>query len=221
MSEYCYKIFNGCLIHPFNMMISGPTQSGKTEFLKKLLINKENVIDKSIDYIVWFHGQSNPVHAEMKQLLGNRLKIVEGIPDNAFDNYIEDGLNALFLFDDLSDAASKSSLMSDLICNKSHHLSISTICIMHNLFCNGKERKTLLRNCHYIVLMKNKLDMSIPYLLSTKLMPKNSKLFLSIFERATAKPFGYLLIDGHPHSIQEAKYRTDIFNFFSNSFYSP
>lgn len=180
-TDSCYKIFNACFIHPFNLQIAGPTQSGKTSFICNLLENITNLIDKKIDYIVWFHGQATHAHNKMQESLGKKLLIVEGIPTDSFEKYILDDLHGLFIFDDLSAATSKSELMSDLICNKSHHMSISTICVLHNLFNQGKEKKTLSRNCHYIVLMKNKLDMSIPFILANKLMPKNSKLFINIF----------------------------------------
>ena len=220
-TDSCYRIFNACFMHPFNLQIAGPTQSGKTSFICNLLQNLDNLLDKNMDYIVWFHGQATSAHPRMQHLLGDTLQIVEGIPTESFEPYINENRNGLFIFDDLSDATSKSSLMSDLICNKSHHPSISTICVLHNLFNHGKERKTLSRNCHYIVLMKNKLDMSIPYILANKLMPKNAKLFINIFEKATENPFGYLLVDGHPHSVPEAKFRTDIFNGYQKIFIVP
>ena len=210
MSDYCYKIFNACFLHPFNMTIGGPTQAGKSTFIFNLLKNKSRLIDKDVHYIVLFHGQETNLHRELATLFKDQIVIVEGLPES-FDSYIKPNLNGLFVFDDMFDVAYDSKMLTNMICKQSHHESISTIVVTHNVFADGKQRKNMWRNNHYLVLMKNKLDMSVPHTLASRLMPKNRKTFINIFEKATSRSYGYLVIDGHPLSIPEVKYRTNIF----------
>lgn len=56
------------------------------------------------------------------------------------------------------------------------------------------------------------MDQSIPVYLAQKLMPRNKKIFLEIFDKATNKAHGYLFCDGKQDTPQEARFRTDLFD---------
>lgn len=201
---------NGCFCFPFNLQVNGPSQSGKTYFICNLIDNLDRLVDKKIDYIVWFYGQSTALHSELKDKY-NKLLLVEGIPKDSFDQFLQFNKNGLFIIDDLFQALDESKLITNLVCNVSHHESVATCIVSHNMFSKGAERINLTRNLHYMVIMKNKLDMSSVNVLGAKLMPRKASVFLDIFNRATEQTFSYLLIDGHPCSPTALKFRTDIF----------
>ena len=48
--------------------------------------------------------------------------------------------------------------------------------------------------------------------LAHKLMPRNRKLFLQMFDKATSKPHGYLFCDGKQDTRHELRFRTDLFD---------
>jgi hypothetical protein len=69
------------------MQICGPTSSGKTAWLQKLLASNE--IQPSIRRIVWCYGQWQPAYERMSRTLPN-IEFVRGIPDNLEEDYYFD-----------------------------------------------------------------------------------------------------------------------------------
>ena len=128
-----------------------------------------------------------------------------------FDDYIQKEKRGLIVIDDLMQSVGDSQHVTDLFCNKVQHSNISVILLMQNLFYHGKERTTLLRCAHYLVVLKNPLDGSVPLYLAQKIMPLKKKLFIDIFDSATRKPFGYLFIDGRQTTPPSARFRSDLF----------
>jgi len=47
--------------HPFTCMIIGPIKAGKTEFVKKLIENKDFMINQLIFKTMWFYTEDQPL----------------------------------------------------------------------------------------------------------------------------------------------------------------
>lgn len=203
-----HTIFDARIEHPFLMLVCGATQSGKTHFVLELLQQSHRLIDKPLGNVVWFYGQIT--EAIRKHQSQYNITFVEDIP-SSFDDYIDDDKNNLFIFDDLMEQASNNKNITKLFTKESHHRNISVIFIMQDLYYNGSERKTLLRNCQYLVLFANPMDMTAVYSIASRMVPKRVPSFLKIFEVVTSTPHGYLFIDGKQNSPNQARFRTDIF----------
>ena len=203
-----HTIFDARIEHPFLMLVCGATQSGKTHFVLELLQQSHRLIDKPLGNVVWFYGQIT--EAIRKHQSQYNITFVEDIP-SSFDDYIDDDKNNLFIFDDLMEQASNNKNITKLLTKESHHRNISVIFIMQDLYYNGSERKTLLRNCQYLVLFANPMDMTAVYSIASRMVPKQVPSFLKIFEVVTSTPHGYLFIDGKQNSPNQARFRTDIF----------
>ncbi|GFQ97903.1 uncharacterized protein TNCT_558331, partial [Trichonephila clavata] len=65
------------LQHPFTMMVAGPTQSGKSFFVRDLLNFKALMFKPSIDKVIWFYGISQPLYDDIEN-----VEFVEGFPSN-------------------------------------------------------------------------------------------------------------------------------------------
>ena len=168
------------------------------------------MIDRPFDHVFWFYGERNPLVKELETELKGALTSVQGVPEN-FDDYIVPGQRVLHVYDDLFLELTNSNRISELCAYKTHHSDVSWIILTQNLFHNGKSRQTIYRCAHYLCVFNNALDRAQIYTLAYKLMPGNQKQFLKIFQKAAEKPYGYLLIDGHQTTPQEARFRTDIF----------
>ena len=48
------------LQHPFSMFLAGGRRTGKTQFTKKLLLQKDWIINVPIERIIWFHSAAQP-----------------------------------------------------------------------------------------------------------------------------------------------------------------
>ncbi|XP_033114874.1 uncharacterized protein LOC117115269 [Anneissia japonica] len=130
--NYAYMLDSGksvCkLVTPFTAVISGPTSSGKSVFVKKLLQN--NYFDKKLDDITWCYGEYQPLFTELSNSATN-INFVEGIPVETIDAF-EASKNHLVIIDDLMTECSRDKRVVNLFTKGSHHRNISVIFIMQN-----------------------------------------------------------------------------------------
>ena len=66
-------------------------------------------------------------------------------------------------------------------------------------------------NAHYLVLFKNPRDVTQIATLARQMYVGRSKFLVEVFNKATTKPFGYLLIDLKADTPQDIRVRTNIF----------
>ena len=83
--------------HPFTCMISGPTGSGKTQLLFKILENNLHLISPQPKTITYFYSRYQKLFDEMKQRIP-QIEFKEGMPD--LDLFNQDVEN-LIILDDL------------------------------------------------------------------------------------------------------------------------
>ena len=70
------------LSHPFSMLVSGGRGVGKTVFTKKLLKNRETVIDNPPKRVVWCYAKHQPTLLDELLEIVPEIEYVEGIPEN-------------------------------------------------------------------------------------------------------------------------------------------
>ena len=199
-------LYNACLQVPFSMIVAGPSNSGKTTFVYDILNNCDRVIEKKIDYVLWFYGQTVP---SSKFSFDLDIKFIHGLPVS-FEEYIKPGSNGLIVFDDLMKECANNSMIGEFFTQRCHHENLNVIYLSQNLFSDGKERRTLSKNATYLVVFNTPLDQTISMSLGRKLLPKDIKTFHEIFSDATKTPHSYLFIDGHQNSSPLLKYRGNI-----------
>jgi len=69
------------------MYIAGPTKAGKTVFVKRLIENKEFMINQHIDKVTWFYSENQPLYDSLR----GKVDFIEGVPDV---NQLKDQPNA-------------------------------------------------------------------------------------------------------------------------------
>lgn len=187
------------LVHPSTSLISGPTGSGKTFFVKKLIDNK--FLHPMPSTIIYCYGSYQPLFDTMKN-----VHFEEGLPSNI-------GIlkNTLIIIDDLMSELSNDVRLSKLFTKGSHHRNLSIVFITQNLFHQGKEMRNINLNAHYMVLYKNPRDKSQVMHLARQMFSGKTKAFQEIFNDATFLPYSYLLIDLRPETLERMRLRTGIF----------
>lgn len=188
--------------HPFTAIIAGPTSSGKSFFIKRFLKNIELMIDNPIAEIVYCLPDGQPVDIEMKRC----ARIHKGIPEA---DMFRDMKPRLIILDDLMREANGD--VVDLFTKGSHHYNLSIIFVTQNIFNQGKGRRDISLNAHYIVCFKNPRDRQQIQHLSKQVCPENSKYIQEAYKDATSQPFGYLLFDLRQSTPDTYRYRTLIF----------
>ena len=71
IEEYKFK-------HPFTFLIAGPTNSGKTTLLKKILTNHEQMISHPLVRIVYWHSRWQNAFFDLQKSISIEFK--EGLP---------------------------------------------------------------------------------------------------------------------------------------------
>lgn len=189
---------------PFRLLISGPTQSGKSFFCKKLIENSDRIFDTKFFKIIWILGSEN---AKPKDL-HVPVEYIIGLPSN-FKN--ASGQPCLIILDDLMFEAQQNTNVANLFTKGSHHENLSIIFITQNLFQKGKYTRDISLNCNYFCLLKNPRDLSQFKHFARQILPDSSAELYNVYKRLTEKPFGYLFIDLNQTTNSLLRFLTDIF----------
>lgn len=197
------------MIHPSTCLVSGPTGSGKSVFVKNLIDNQ--MFSPMPKNIIYCYGAFQPLFNSMKGVV-----FEESLP-----SYLNTVQDTLIIVDDLMSELSSDTRLSNLFTKGSHHRNISIIFIVQNLFHKGKEMRNIHLNSHYLVLFKNPRDQSQVTHLARQMFPGRNKAFHEIFHDATSPAFGYLFLDFHPMTDERLRMRTGIFPGDKHYMYEP
>jgi hypothetical protein len=194
--------------HPFSLLVAGPTRCGKTYFVSQLL-GTEGVIDPKPESVYWCYGAENLEQQEFLESISlYPIEFSQGLP---IMEEIEQRPNSLIVLDDLMDDAANSKEIANLFTRGVHHKKLSVLLLVQNLFSNGKKAREISLNCNYIVLFKNPRDNSQINTLARQVFPNKPKYLREAFALATARPFGYLLLDLTQQTPETLRLMTNIF----------
>uniref|UniRef100_A0A1I8JJM3 Chromo domain-containing protein n=1 Tax=Macrostomum lignano TaxID=282301 RepID=A0A1I8JJM3_9PLAT len=182
------------------MIVSGPTNAGKTTFVKHLIQYKDVLFDVKPGRVLWYYGISQAAHSELSSL---GVHLQQGFPSS-----IETALrpNDLVVFDDLIEETSNSAAMRNVFTGIAHHLPCFLVMLTQNVFFKGKELRTMSLNAMYFVIMKNPRDQLQIAALGRQCFAEKPGFLLSVFKHVTSHGRGaYLLLDFHPSTPDELR----------------
>lgn len=188
-----------------SIIVCGPSQSGKTEWVYKFINNSNELFDRPLKKIYYFYDVWQPGFSK----LNSEVEIIRGLPEENFLRDLEPDMHKLLILDDQQLTALNSSIIADLFTKYSHHKNLSVILILQNLFHQGKFSRDISLNTHYFVLFKNPRDVNQIRILGRQLGQSNH--LINAYMKATRFPYSYLLIDLSPHSSTDYLTRTHIF----------
>ena len=188
-------------LHPFTAIVAGPTGSGKTYFMMRFIDNVQEMIVPPPQKIIWYYGQWQDAYRNVKN-----VEFVEGLPPKNSEKY---ETPTLWVIDD--QMAEIDSSVTKVFTKGSHHLNISVVFIVQNIFSNNKEHRTISLNTHYMILFKNPRDKTQISHLGKQMFPGKSNYMQESYLNAVSKPYGYLLIDLRQQTPDHLRLRTDIF----------
>jgi hypothetical protein len=192
--------------HPFTALVAGPTGCGKTVLIRRILKNYEYLTTISGPLkVLWGYGQWQSCYSE--PIDGVEIKYIDGLPSLTD---LEEEKPQLVIIDDLMSEVGNDKKVGNLFTKGSHHMGISVIFVVQNMFHQGSQMRTISLNSHYIIILKNPRDRSQVGHLGRQLFPSNGKYFLEAFSDATSKPYGYLCIDLTPSTPDKYRVRTRI-----------
>ena len=127
--------------HKFSLLVVGPTQSGKTYFVQRILKHNRTVYEeqKSIR-IFWCYNQWQECYEKLKKSLGKSIQIERGVPKLSEDlceiNARYNNNNIIIILDDLMAEATDSPVVSRLF-TQGQHRNASVIYCCKTCFLRG------------------------------------------------------------------------------------
>jgi len=109
------------------------------------------------------------------------------------------------MLDDLMDKGSNDKCVLDLFSKHSHHQNVTVLYLCQDMFPVGKYAKSIFRNAHFIVALKNPRDQLGVRNVLLQSFPTSWKDSLETFHHVTALPYGYLVLDLHPASSDQQR----------------
>ena len=116
----------------------------------------------------------------------------------------------IILDDVMSDAMSDSNV-ADLFTKGSHHLNLSVIFMVQNLFKQGKFSRDIGQNIHYGTFFANPRDKSVMINFAKQFAPGKSKRLLAIYDQITKKPYNPMCIDFKTNTPDELRIKENVF----------
>ena len=173
------------LQHPFTFMAIGPTFSGQSCRMDRLLIPAKTMIDPAPERIIWCYKRLQPLFSEMLSTIKNRL-FLQGLSENLNDDsFIDTRYPSVIVVNDLMRDATKSKDVCELFLDGSNHRNISVTCILQDGLSKRKENITMSINTQYIVLFKNPKDLIGPAILARQMYHSHPKKFMIKYTEAT------------------------------------
>ena len=193
------------------MMVAASTGGGKTWLGKNLLENRRQWISPAAQRIIWIYGQWQPLYAKMQRIIPGR-EFVKGIPAIIEDEqFLYPAIRNLIVIDDLMSEASNDKRICGLFTKGSHHRNLSVICLVQNLYYQGKESHIMSLNSQYLVLFNNPRDQQQVMVLARQMYRGQSEKLLNAYKMATSKPYGYLAIDLKPDTLNDKCHWPNVF----------
>jgi hypothetical protein len=192
--------------HPSLWIVSGASQSGKSEWCCRFIEHADTLFDNKFDSFVWcYYGNEEAVP---RARLGKKVVFHRGLPDD----FSEFPANSLIIIDDLQSQAVSDRAVLNLFTRGSHHDRQTVCLVLQNLFSGGKNYRTLSLNTHVYVLFRSIRDKAQAAIFFRQISPTHWRELTRIYESTTQKPFSYFVVDCHPRTINSClRFRTDIF----------
>jgi ABC-type glutathione transport system ATPase component len=143
-----WKVFK----HPAQIVIAGPTMSGKTTLVRRILTERQRMFDPPPKQVYWFYQMASSV-AGLRDSLGSSVRFQEGFPQEDTVATLIDDRPKLIVLDDMQHVLEKTGVESilNLFRVQSHHGNLSVIFIAQSYV--GKNMKSIRDQCSDIIVM--------------------------------------------------------------------
>ena len=177
---------------PFTMLISGPSNCGKTTFTLNLLKRCEEILNSKPGRVYWFYKIDQKVVQEGQSYIHqyeNKMCTMEWLQEN------QPPKNSILVIDDMALEATADT--AKLFSVGSHHYSVNIVFLCQNLFTKNQYFRDISLNSTYVILFKNVRDKQQVSNFAKQFAPQQNKGFLAIFGEATKSPYSYIILDNH------------------------
>jgi hypothetical protein len=188
---------------PSTVSICGPTGSGKSSFVMKILEHRQKIFSQKVEGVIYCYTEMEKSFVNPP---GGPVKFHYGLPTQAeLMEYIDSFKGKFFLLivDDMMSEIGESSIFQDCSTKLSHHRNFSYISVCQNIFSPGKKARAQSINSHFYILTRTCRDLRQISTLGSQLFPGKGSKFLDIYRDAVDNPLykdsiPALVVNCHP-----------------------
>lgn len=200
---------------PQSAIICGSTKTGKTTFVKKMLLSMDKVFDLPVEEIIFVYTAWQPIYSELEAKLKDKISFRQDIPKKSEIEVLTKDLKQRLLILDDKQSSLNTPDIADFVTIFCSHRNLSTFMLLQNFYHSGKHIRTISLNVQTIILFRNHRSSQQIKTLASQMMPGKSDYMVAAYEKATEAPdgpsHGYLLIDLDPRTDKRYQFRTKIF----------
>lgn len=200
--------------HPSSIILIGPTLSGKSSFISKLVQNIDQMFNEHIDKIIFCYNTYQNMYDKMQSNIDtNRIQFINGMIPMEQLNELGSHLKTLLIVDDLMMNVDMAQI--EQLFTTGRHRNLTIVFVVHNATYKGKNSNlsTIKRNSSYIVLFKMPADVHNIRLIQSQMFPKSNNFLMAVYEKVLcgAEPYRHLVLDNRANSDHHARVYSRIF----------
>ena len=191
----------------------GQSGSGKTQFIYKVLKNKNVIFDNNPPQkIRYYYGIWQDLFTEMLEVIDG-ISFHEGLPtEEELLEFTDPNIHSLIILDDIMHLAANSQVVELIFTRISHHRCCSCFYLQQNAFIKGKNQMTIAMNTKYIEVFRSPRSLMQLQYLNSQIFPNDKNILAKSYKDImSTHNFGYLVIDLTALCIDELRIRSQIF----------
>ena len=211
---------------PSIMLIVGPTSSGKTTWLKHLVLGQHEYFANPPETMLLFYKELQKAYEYMEDDMNQDKRSNSRFPSfrkfKSIPNSIEELKDILesyprkmpksVVFDNYLDDVGQ--ILKHFFTVLTHHYNCFTVFLCQNLFDKKGDLRTLSINTQYMVLFNNPRDRSAVAHLAKQIFPGRVGILNKAYREAfNGRSHGYLLLDFHQQKDDKVRIRSNIFPY--------
>ena len=190
---------------PFSMVVCGPSGSGKSSLLYEMLTRPDACFQKRPTEVVIAYSKTQDLYARIVKDSKLPVRLVYGLTTE-----VTAKPGGLLIFDDLTDRR-EISIIKDWFVKYSHHLSVSVVYLIQNLYNKDPFHRTISLNTHYLVFFNNPRDRSVISNLARQMAPQNPSYIIDAYRQVSRRGHGYLVFDFKQNTPDHLRVRAGVF----------
>ena len=202
--RYCrtMTMYDATISLPASFLVAGPRGSGKSYWVKDLLLSE--LLSPSPQRILYVcDSKQDDIFNPLKERYGDKIFFLDDAPTFA------EMKNSLVVLDDqISEVADSKEILNAFL--KGRHKNISIILLTQNLFFKSKNMKSLSNNSDFIALTASFRSRDQIKRFSQQL--GWDFLYDAYLDAIKRSPFGHLLVDNRSKQKEEIRLRANIFD---------
>lgn len=200
---------------PCSILVAGPTQSGKTSLVYRMLREKKRLFVPAPTRTILIYKEHQKLYRLMKKhnLIQHMVSYLPALADLKKLAKAEQakGGALMVIFDDQLMETTKNMEYLEAWSVSCHHLNMTLLFLAQQIFFDSPMYRSLSLNSQCFILMKNPRDLRSVTTLASRMYPHHSKFMVEAYKEATKSSYGYILVDFQQATPEHLRLRTNIF----------